>query len=79
MPELTAVSASPLQREKVNKNVPYVSDQQRKFFNANPDKVGGQKVVDEFNQASKGKDLPKRAPKKKSMGSRMLDHGKSSY
>jgi hypothetical protein len=40
--------------------VPYVSSKQRKFFNANRDKIGGD-VVDEWNEASRGvkdSDLP---------------------
>jgi len=76
MPELTAVSASPLQREKVNNM--YASQAQAGYFHTNPDKVGGEKVVKEFDKATKGHHLPKRAPKKKSMGSRMLDHGRAS-
>jgi hypothetical protein len=43
--------------------MPYVSDQQRKYFNANRDKIGD-KVVDEFNEASKGIKLPKKVKKK---------------
>ena len=39
--------------------MPYVSDAQRKYMNANRAKIGG-KVVDEFNRASRGKKLPKR-------------------
>lgn len=46
--------------------MPYVSDAQRKYFNANRAKMEAQGVdVDEYNEASKGKQLPARAPKKK--------------
>ncbi len=46
--------------------MPYKSIAQEKFFNANKDKLEKQGVnVDEFNKASKGKKLPKKAPKKK--------------
>lgn len=44
--------------------MPYVSDFQRKYFNANRDKIGGA-TVDEFNRASKGKRLPKRKHKRR--------------
>ena len=44
--------------------MPYVSDAQRRYFNANRDKLGG-KMVDEFNRASKGKRLPKRKHKRR--------------
>lgn len=44
--------------------MPYDSDKQRKFFHANPEKVGGKAVVKEFDKASKGKDLPESASKK---------------
>jgi hypothetical protein len=46
--------------------MPYKSDAQRKYFNANKKKLEKQGVdVDEYNKASKGKKLPKRAKKKK--------------
>jgi len=46
--------------------MPYTSDKQRKFFNANKDKLEKEGVdVNEWNQASKGMDLPETAPKKK--------------
>lgn len=52
--------------------MPYASDAQRRYFNANREEIGP-KVVDEFNQASKGKKLPERAPKKKqTMGQRLI-------
>jgi hypothetical protein len=54
----------------------YKSQAQAGFFHTNPEKVGGDKVVKEFDQATKGRHLPKRASKNKSMGARMLDHGK---
>lgn len=41
--------------------MPFKSEAQRRFFNANRGKKGlSGKVVDEFNAASKGKDLPER-------------------
>lgn len=41
--------------------MPYKSDAQRKFFNANQKKLEKQGVnVSEWNEASKGKKLPKR-------------------
>jgi hypothetical protein len=41
--------------------MPYVSDAQRRFFNANKEKLEKQGVdVDEWNKASKGKDLPEK-------------------
>lgn len=44
--------------------MPYVSLKQEKYFNANRSKLEKQGVnVDEFNQASKGKKLPMKAPK----------------
>lgn len=44
--------------------MPYVSDAQRRFFNspAGIKKIGAEKV-EEFNQASKGKELPERKKK----------------
>jgi hypothetical protein len=46
--------------------LPYVSDAQRKFFNANRERLAAQGVdVDEWNNASRGKKLPAR--KKKAM------------
>ena len=45
----------------------YASDSQRKFFNANKGTKVPANVVDEFNEASRGKKLPKKA-KKKSLG-----------
>jgi len=43
--------------------MPFKSNKQRKFFNvpANKEKIGP-KVVDEFNQASKGMKLPEVKP-----------------
>ena len=43
---------------------PYKSQAQAGFFHTNPEKVGGAKVVKEFDQATKGKHLPKRKKKK---------------
>lgn len=46
--------------------MPFVSDKQRKFFNANRAKLERQGVnVDEWNRASKGLKLPTYAPRKK--------------
>jgi N-acetyl-beta-hexosaminidase len=45
--------------------MPYKSDAQRKFFNANKKKLKKQGVdVNEWNESSKGKKLPKRVKKK---------------
>lgn len=45
--------------------MPYVSEAQERYFNANRDKLEKQGVdVDEYNQASKGLSLPERAKKK---------------
>lgn len=46
--------------------MPYVSDAQRKYFNANREKIGGD-VVDEWNNASRGKKLPNKKKTKKSL------------
>lgn len=44
--------------------MPFVSEAQRGYFNANRDKLEKQGVdVDEWNKASAGKSLPARAPK----------------
>lgn len=46
--------------------MPYKSKAQEAYFNANRDKLEKQGVdVDEWNQASKGKKLPPKAPRKK--------------
>ena len=45
--------------------MPYKSDAQRKYFNANRAKLEKQGVdVDEWNKASKGKKVPAKAHKK---------------
>lgn len=45
--------------------MPYVSDAQRRYFNANRQRLEAQGVdVDEWNEASKGKPLPQRAKSK---------------
>lgn len=45
--------------------MPYVSDAQRKFFNANRKQLEAEGVdVDEWNQASKGKKLPEKVDNK---------------
>lgn len=47
--------------------MPYKSDAQRGYFNANRDKLEKQGVdVDEWNSASKGKKLPARVKPKRS-------------
>jgi hypothetical protein len=50
--------------------MPYKSDAQRRYFNANRSKLERQGVdVDEWNNASKGKKLPERKkPKKEKFG-----------
>lgn len=83
---LTAASSLPLQSEGVNKkpkralDMPYKSDSQRRFFNANRSKMEAQGVdVDEYNAASKGKNLPEKAAKPKprrSFGQRIADRGR---
>lgn len=45
--------------------MPYKSEAQRKFFNANRDKLEAEGVdVDEWNKSTKGKKLPKKVKKK---------------
>lgn len=45
--------------------MPYVSEAQRRFFNANRGELEAQGVdVDEWNKATKGKKLPKRTSTK---------------
>ena len=64
----TAASHLPLQRQKVagrSSQVPYKSQAQRGYFNANRKKIGPA-VVDEFNKSSKGMSLPAKVPSKKS-------------
>ncbi len=49
--------------------MPFKSDAQRKFFNANRKKLEAQGVnVDEYNKASEGMKLPARVKKKKVKG-----------
>jgi len=45
--------------------MPYKSEAQRKYFNANKDKLGA-KMVAHWNKETGNKKLPKVAPKKKS-------------
>ena len=85
---LTAESSLPLQKEGINHkpkralDMPYVSDKQRRFFNANKSRMEAQGVdVDEYNQASKGMKLPERAPsqakpKRRTFGQRLADRGR---
>lgn len=44
--------------------MPYKSEAQRKFFNANKDKLGT-KMVEHWNAATKGKNLPQKVKKGK--------------
>jgi hypothetical protein len=62
---VTAAGSKPIQLQTIagDKSMPYASDRQRRFFNANRKKIGG-KTVDEFNESSKGMKLPESAPKK---------------
>lgn len=87
---LTAESSLPLQKEGVNRkpkkalDMPYTSNKQRKFFNANRGQMEAQGVdVDEYNQASKGMKLPERAPgaaakpkPRRTFGQRLADRGR---
>ena len=44
--------------------MPFKSEAQRRFFNANREKLAKQGVdVDEWNESSKGEALPERVPK----------------
>ena len=46
--------------------MPFRSDRQRRFFNANREKLEARGVdVEEYNRASKGMNLPETAPTKK--------------
>lgn len=50
----------------------FKSEAQRGFFNANRKKMEDKGVsIDEWNKASKGKELPAKAPKRKSFGQRI--------
>ena len=58
--------------------MPYKSEAQRKYFNANRDKLEAEGVdVDEWNESSKGKKLPEKAEKKamSDLNKRMLIGG----
>ena len=44
--------------------MPYKSESQRKFFNANVDKIG-KKTVEHWNKTTKGKKLPEKVKKGK--------------
>ena len=59
--------------------MPYVSDKQRKFFHTNTAKGKGitAKVVKEFDQASKGMDLPEKASENKHRTMKDTRHGYS--
>ena len=74
----TAAAQMPLQRQKVGgqRPMPYVSQKQRGYFNANRKKIGPA-VVDEFNQASKGMDLPEKAPAKKHWAAKAASKGRA--
>lgn len=58
---VTAAGSKSIQLQTIagRNSVPYKSDKQRRFFNANRGKIGG-KVIDEFNEASKGMKLPEK-------------------
>lgn len=57
--------------------MPYVSDAQRKYFNANKAKLEAQGVdVDEWNDATKGKKLPEHVKKKAEFAGDHLKHRK---
>jgi hypothetical protein len=52
--------------------MPFKSQKQEKFFNANKAKMKKKGVnVDEWNKASKGLKLPKTAPKENSLSKKM--------
>ncbi len=74
---VTAAGSRAVQLQTVagGKQVPYKSDKQRRFFNVNRDKIGP-KVVDEFNDESKGMKLPEKAPKSNRPGARIFKKGK---
>ena len=49
--------------------MPYKSQAQERYFNANKEKMEGEGVnVEEWNESSKGKKLPKRVNKMKARG-----------
>lgn len=52
--------------------MPYASESQRRYFHANEAKLKAQGVnVHEWDEASKGKDLPEKVKKKSSFKSKM--------
>lgn len=56
--------------------MPYASDAQRRFFNANREELKSQGVdVDEWNDASRGKKLPERKKKKEKISSDLAANG----
>ena len=74
---VTASGSRAVQLQTVagGKQVPYKSDKQRRFFNANRKEIGP-KVVDEFNESSKGMKLPEKASKPSRPGARIFQKGK---
>jgi len=57
--------------------MPYKSDAQRKYFNAHRKQLEAQGVnVDEWNNASKGKDLPEHKKKHEFAGDHLKAHAK---
>lgn len=55
--------------------MPYVSDAQRKYFNAHKKELEKQGVdVDEWNEASKGKKLPEHVKKHEFAGDHLKHH-----
>jgi hypothetical protein len=70
----SAQSSLPVMLQTVDQRrpkVPFKSNQQRKWMNANRDKVGA-KTVDEFNRSSKGLNLPEKAPSKPSRAGKRI-------
>ena len=60
--------------------MPYKSQRQRRFFNANREKLESQGVdVDEYNRASKGMDLPETKGSKKKRKSVFRRYGKARH
>jgi hypothetical protein len=55
--------------------MPYISEAQRAYFNANRSKLEAKGVdVDEWNASSKGKELPKHAKKHEFAGDHLKEH-----
>ncbi len=54
--------------------MPYKSNAQMAYFNANKKKIGA-KVVAEYNEASRGKKLPKRVKKHSKLRKAVMKEG----